>query len=333
MNMLSRSAFLSLLVGVASVFQAAADPILPYQQRIEMRLTNQIALGVGDLTTLNKALDAFHKKSKNLSGDITILQNLNNILDEELGYPPLISDAATDYLTDFSVRRDVLYELLRPAPRSSTKESARKSLGKLDNALSNAVIATNITSELSYLQTAAQKLNTSSNNVQMALKQPIKLSSMGAFVGALKFKSSAGYVTGGTNFATNPGTAVGEFSPQAGTLTLSAIDNGTFTRGISLHVEGIVPFAPVTYPLCVGNNTAFYDVTDTSVAKEYHFLGTASMTNSVVTNAWLTIDYIGTNYILGRFAFRGTNAFPTSASDTNTAVTVSQGDFQLNYFH
>ena len=333
MNMLSRSAFLSLLVGVASVFQASADPILPYQQQIEMRLTNQIALGVGDLTALNKALDAFHKKSKNLSGDITILQNLNNILDEELGYPPLISDAATDYLTDFSVRRDVLYELLRPAPRSSTKDSARKSLGKLDNALSNAVIATNITSELSYLQTAAQKLNTSSNNVQMALKQPIRLSSMGAFIGALKFRSSAGYVTGGTNFATNPGTAVGEFSPQAGTLTLSAIDNGTFTRGISLHVEGIVPFSPVTYPLCVGNNTAFYDVTDTSVAKEYHFLGNAAMTNSVVTNAWLTIDYIGNNYILGRFAFRGTNMFPTPASDTNTAVTVSQGDFQLNYFH
>ena len=334
MNMLSRSALLALLVGVAPVFQVSADPVLPYQKPIERRLTNEIALGLGDLTTLNKALDAYHKKSKSLSGDITILQNLNNLLDEEAGYPPLVAEAATNYLTDFQFRRDVLYEQLRPAPRSSTKDSAKKTLGKLDNALTSADLNhTNITKQLADLQSASQKIPSASNMVQMALKQPIRLSSMGAYVGALKFKSSNGYVTGGTNFVTSDGTAIGEFSPEAGTLTVAAIDNGTFTRGITLHVERIRPFAPVTYPLCVGENTAFYDVTDLSVSKEYHFLGSATMTNSVVTNAWLTIDYIGTNYILGRFAFRGTNMFPLSATDTNTAVTVSQGDFQLNYFH
>ena len=90
---------------------------------------------------------------------------------------------------------------------------------------------------------------------------------------------------------------------------------------------------PATYPLAVGENAAFYDATDLAMRREYHFQGSSTLTNGTVTNAWLSLDFIGTNYILGRFAFVGTNMFPASATDSNTLVTVSQGEFQLNYNH
>lgn len=328
MNMLSRSASLTLLAGVVSVFQAVADPVLPFQKPIEQRLTNEIALGIGNQTTLNKALDAYQKKSKALSGDTTILNNLNNLLDTTTGYPPLISDAATTYLSYFQVQRDELYNQLRPAPLSSTRTSAVKKLAKLDNVLSNAVLATTISKQISDLQSAAQKIPDASNTIRMALKQPIRLSSMTAMIGALKFKSSSGYVSGGTNFATGEGAMVGDFAPVTGTLTFSAIAKGNYTRGITLHVEGISLLAGLTYPLGIGENSAFYDVTDLTSKNEYHFQCRSTFTNSVVTNSWLSIDYVGTNYLLGRFAFLGTN----SIGPTNTSfVTVSEGNFQLNY--
>ena len=334
MNMLSRSAFLSLLVGVVSAFQALADPILPYQQPIAAQLNNDLNAHTGDLKTLSKALDAYHKISKSLNGDVTILKNLNSLLDNTAGYAPLLSDAATSYLADFQGRRDAIREQLRPAPRSATKDSANRALAQLDNALSNAVLHTITSKRISDLQSAAQRLASASNTVQRALRQPLRLSSLGARIGVLKFKSNQGSVAGDTSFVTGAGTTIGDFAPAAGTFSVLAIDNGSFTRGIQIYAQGITTNFPATYPLAAGENSAFYDVTDVASQRPYQFQASSTLTNSLVTNAWLTIDFIGTNYILGRFAFRGTNTTPTSLSDSNLAtVTVSQGDFQLNYFH
>ena len=334
MNMLSRSAFLSLLVGVVSVFQAAADPILPYQQPIAAQLNNDLNAHTGDLKTLNKALDAYHKTSKSLNGDLTILKNLNSLLDTTAGYAPLLSDAAANYLTDFQVRRDAIREQLRPAPRSATKNSANRTLAQLDNALSNAVLHTVTSKRITDLQSAAQRLTSASNTVQRALRQPLRLSSLGARIGVLKFQSNRGTVAGDTSFLTSSGTTIGDFAPAAGTFSVLAIDNGSFTRGIQIYAQDITTNFPATYPLAAGENSAFYDVTDVASQRPYQFQASNTLTNSLVTNAWLTIDFIGTNYILGRFAFLGTNTAPTSVANTNlSSATISQGDFQLNYNH
>jgi hypothetical protein len=322
---------LLLVASVALVFEAGADPILPYQQPIAQQLTNDIAGGAGDANILNKALSTYHRSSKSLQGDISILRDLNDLLATTPNYPALLAEAAAAYLTDFSGRRDELYEQVRPAPRSTTKDSAKKLLGKIDAALSSAELATNTSDRIKHLGTAAGKFPNTSNTVQRALKQPIGLSSMIARVGALKFKSTKGFITGGTNFQSNTGTTIGEFSPSNGVLTVSGIDNGNIVRGIHLHVEGISTNSPVTYPLGVDQNSAFYDATDVSKRREYHFQCDPALTNDVVTNASLTIDFIGTNYLLGRFAFISTNHNPVSAKDTNTAATISKGEFQLNF--
>ena len=90
---------------------------------------------------------------------------------------------------------------------------------------------------------------------------------------------------------------------------------------------------PATYPLGVGHNFAFYNARDTHKKLDYFFQANPTITNSVVTNAFLTIDFIGTNYLIGRFAFVGTNTVPFDITDTNTVATVSQGEFQLNFRH
>jgi len=321
-----------LLVAISALaFDASADPILPYQQPIARQLTNDIAAGTGDQNTYNKALNAYHKTSKTLSSDINILKSLNDLLASEPNYPALLSEAAFAYQNDFEVRSAVLAEQLRPAPLSSTRTSAEKQLGKLNAALSNAAIATTTSARIADLKSAAAKIPTTSNTVQSALRVKIGLSSMTARIGNLSFKSTKGFVTGGTNFDSTVGTAIGEFTPSNGVLTVSAIDNGNIVRGIQLHVEGIGTNTPATYPLGVAQNSAFYDATDVAQRREYHFRVDPSITNVTVTNATVTIDYIGFNYLLGRFAFVGTNMVPSSAKDTNTLVTVSRGQFQLNF--
>jgi hypothetical protein len=114
-------------------------------------------------------------------------------------------------------------------------------------------------------------------------------------------------------------------------LTISAFDNGGIARGIHLHVEGIGSNTPATYPLGVGQNTAFYDATDVTPRREYHFAVDATASNGIVPSASLTIDFISTNYILGRFAFVGTNI--VDLGDTNNTASIHQGEFQLNFTH
>ena len=319
----------SALIALALVPVAFADPILPYQQPIEQQLTADLDSGTGNTATLNKALTAYGKTSKSLTGDTSILRNLNDLLTDEAGYESLLADAANLYLIDFQVRRNVLAEQLRPAPLSSTKDAARKQLSRLDASLSNAVNAVSTAQRISALHSSAGKLINTSNTVQRALRTKIGLSSMKASIGAISFQSSRGFITGGTNFSAAPGTSVGVFSD--GVLAVTGMANGNIVRAIHLHVEGITSDTPATYPLGSGGNFAFYDATDRSRRDEYHFEANSSLTNSAVPSAFVTIDYISTNYILGRFAFVGTNSQPQTAKDTNTIVTVSNGEFQLNF--
>jgi hypothetical protein len=324
----------SALLLTAAIVPVQADPILPYQQPIAQQLTNDIEGGGGNVNTLNKALDTFHRNSKSLNGDISILRDLNTLLASEPNYPTLLANAADAYLTDFQGRRDALREQLRPAPRSKVKDSANRLLQKIDRALATAEVATATSDQIKSLGTAAAKFPQASNTVQRALRQPIGLSSMVARIGALRFTSSKGFIAGGTNFHPNIGAVVGEFTkgvpPDTGVLDISGIDNGSIVRGIHLHVEGITTNSPVTYPLAIGENSAFYDATDVPRRREYHFQGDSLLTNATVTNAFLTIDFLNTNYILGRFAFMGTNGSVCPSCDTNRIVTIHEGEFQLN---
>jgi hypothetical protein len=320
---------------VAAVLTTHADPILPYQQPIAQQLTNDIEGGSGDLTTLNRALDTFHRTSKSLNGDISILRDLNNLLASNPNYPTLLADAAAGYLGDFHGRHDALRTDLLPAPRSSVKDSARRLLNRINNALAEADVATTTSERIKELGTAAAKLPNASNTVQRALRQKQGLSSMVARIGALRFSSSKGFIAGGTNFHPGIGATVGEFTkgegPDTGILDISGIDNGGVVRGIHLHVEGITTNTPTTYPLAVGQNSAFYDATDISRRREYHFQGDASLTNATVTNAFLTVEFLNSNYMVGSFAFIGTNSSACPGCDTNKLVTVSEGEFQLNF--
>lgn len=329
--------FAPVLLSLATALLVNADPILPYQQPIFQQITNDLEAGTGDTTALNKALNAYERNSKSLSGDIGILRDLNNLLAEEPNYPALIANAISAYTTDFEGRSDVLHEQLRPAPRSTTKTSAETLLRKIDRSLATAEVATATSAQIKALADAAAKLPTASNTIQRALRAPVGLSSMIAKIGALKFNATKGFITGGSNFQTGVGATIGEFSKglaaDSGILTVSGIDNGSIVRGIHMHVEGITTNTPATYPLGVGDNSAFYDATDVQRRREYHFQGNINLTNGVVPNAFLTIDFIGTNYLLGRFAFVGTNIHPASVTDTNTLVTVSEGEFQLNFNH
>jgi hypothetical protein len=321
------------LLGCVLVPFAPADPILPYQQPIEQQLTTDLNGGAGNAATLNRALNAYHRASRSLSGDISILRSLNDLLASESGYASLLADAANAYLADFQPRRDAIVEQLRPAPRSTSKTLARKQIRRLDGALSNAVDAASTAQEISALQSAAAKLINTSNTVQRALRAPIGLSSMVARIGALSFQSTRGFIVGGTNFTSAPGAGSGAFDAGNGILAVTAFANGNIARAIHLHVEGITSDTPATYPLGAGDNIAFYDATDRPRRREYHFEANSALANSTVPNAFVTIDFISTNYILGRFAFIGTNSLPLTNKDTNTVVTISDGEFQLNFSH
>ena len=330
-----RVLFCSLLMVCAApllVFRAAADPILPYQEPVAQRLTSDIALGGGPLTTLNKALAAYHKPSHSLNGDLSILSNLNILLGGVTGYPSLLAQAANDYMAYLSARNVELAAQLIPAPLNATRQNAINALRKVETTLAQAAGATSATSQISRLATAASQQKTASNLVQQALRQPVGLSSMSARVGAINFKSTRGHATGGTNFTSSLGTAFGEVSSSENTLTFSAVQNGSLIRGISLHVEGLSLQTPAVYPLGVGRNTAYYDVTDAGTRQAYHFQGQTALTNSAVPFAFLSIDYIGSNYMLGSFAFVATNTANFRISNTNSLVTtISQGQFQLNF--
>ena len=166
---------------------------------------------------------------------------------------------------------------------------------------------------------------------------------MVARIGGLSFNANKGQVVGGGNFFNNEGATLGEFS-ESGVLNISAVDSGAVARGLTLQVVGVGGF-PATYQIGVGGNNAFYNATDLRRRDEYIFQGTPALTNEVVTNSFVSIDYIGTNslalsstsslpvsgYILGRFAFVGTNISALTSNTNRLAVTVSEGEFQLNF--
>ena len=331
-----------LAAGSLTVLNSSADPILPYQQPIEQQLNSDIMGGSPDTATLNRALTAYQKNSKSLRGDITILRNLNNLLDDVAGYDSLLSTAALDYQSDFQGRRDAIYAQLVPAPISESKTVARTALRRVDNSLSNAVNAASTAVRIRHLDLAAQRLGIASNNVQRALRVRPGFSKMNARIGVLSFIADRGNVFGAGDFLNNEGGVVGEFATN-GTLSVTAFDSGPVLRGLHLDLSGVSGAYPTTYPLGVGENRAFYQARDLRRKEEFDFAASPTLTNNVVTNAFVTIDYIGTNsislgtntiptggYVLGRFAFLGTNSAFLSPN-TNTVVTVSEGEFQLNF--
>jgi hypothetical protein len=335
---------LCLLAGFALIQRAAADPILPFQTPIAAQLTNDFNAGGPDARTFERGLDTFHKRSKNLRGDTGILRGLNNLLSDVPGYAPLLNTAALDYQADFQNRRDEITGQLVPAPISANKTAARTALKRVNSSLSNAVIATTTSKRLQHLHAAAQRLASASNSVQRALRTRPGLSKMVARIGVLSFAAERGQIAGAGSFFNNEGSTVGEFS-ESGVLSVSAVDSGSYTRGIHLHLSGVDGGFPVVYPLDNRGHRAFYDVTDLRRKREYHFQADGALTNSVITNGFVSIDYIGTNslflsrtssipvsgYVLGRFEFIGVN---TSAVNTDTNlsfVTVSGGEFQLNF--
>jgi hypothetical protein len=318
----------AVLLAWAWVPVVSAIPILPFQQSIEQQLTIDIA-GGGDTAVFEKALAVYNRPARSLSKDISILRQLNELLAAQPGYAVLLADAANAYLVDFQARRDAVEEQLRPAPRSATKLLARSQLRRLDTSLSRAVNAAGTGQQISALQSAATRLNNASNTVQRALRARIGLSSMAARIGVRSFESTRGFIIGGTNFTSTPGIGAGMFND--GVLAVTAIANGNIVRALHLHVEGITSDTPATYPLGTRDNFAFYNATDRRRRREYHFQADPALTNSIVPNAFVTIEYIGTNYILGRFSFMGTNSIPAKPDDTNTVVTVSDGEFQLNF--
>jgi hypothetical protein len=336
----------SLLLTVASLlaWNAKADPILPYSQPVAVQLTNDIDGGSPDVKTLERALRSFHTTSKSLRGDANIPRNLNTTLNPITGYAPLLTNAALDYQADFQLRRDEITGQLVPAPISANKTSARNALTRVNNSLSNAVLAATTAKRIQHLQNAASQLAVASNSVQRALRTRPGLSKMVARIGGLSFNSDKGQVVGGGNFYNDDGGAVGRFLPS-GVLDLSAFDSGAVTRGLSFYVEGVSGSFPATYAIGAGANSAAYDATDVRRREEFHFRADAALTDTVVTNAFVSIDYIGTNslylsstssipvsgYVLGRFAFVGTNTSVLNANTNRAAVTVSEGEFQLNF--
>jgi hypothetical protein len=340
----------ALLVTGLAALECAADPILPYQQPIEAQLTNDLAAGSPDARTLERALATYHRTSKSLRGDTTILRSLNSRLTTVAGYGVLLSNAAVAYKDDFLLRHEELEQQLVPAPISANKTAARTALTRVENSLSNALHATSDTARIRNLHTAAQRLAAASNSVQVALRTRPGLSVMVARVGSLSFNTERGRIAGSADFVSGTGGAVGEFS-SSGVLSITAWQGGNVPRAIHLHLPSVTRDFPAVYPLG-GENRAYYDATDLRRSTEFHFRAAPELTNSVVTNAFVAIDYIGTNsltrvtlgtnsvrttnvfyttgYILGRFQFIGTNIY-TFTGNTNTQVTISRGEFQLNF--
>lgn len=332
----------TLLALAVCVPRAVADPLLPYLDPVAAQIQSDLEGGVGDAQTLNRALSAYQKNSKSLSGDTTILRNVHNILGEEAGYVPLLATAALNYQGDFQGRRDELYAQLVPAPISANRTSARTALRRVDVSLSNAVNAASTSVRIRHLQTAAQRLGVATNSVRRALRTKPGLSKVVSRVGVLSFNSEKGQVSQGGDFVSSTGGAYGEFG-EDGILTIGATDQGSIVRNLLFHLEGVSSSFPAIYPLGVGQNSATYTATDTRRNDEFRFRVAPSLTNSAVTNNFLSIDYIGTNlvvvgtntfpsggYILGRFSFIGTNVLITTPN-TNTLVTVSEGEYQLNF--
>ena len=214
-NMKKRFLFCPLLCAacVWLVLNASADPILPFQQPISDQLNADLLVSPSD-KTLNSANNAFHKTSKSLSGDISILHNLDKLLADVPGYSSLLDNAANDYQADFQVRRDVIDQQLIPAPISANKTTARSSIASLDKAISNSVHAASTEARITRLKTVATKLNSASNAVQRALYTPLGFSSMVAHIGALSDGEQQGSVVAAASFQTADGSFIGEFNER-----------------------------------------------------------------------------------------------------------------------
>jgi hypothetical protein len=218
----------------------------------------------------------------------------------------------TSYKTDFQARHHDFELALVGAGRSAVQRQAATRLRSISNVLVKIENSTSTTMTLGYLDISARRLMAVSNLVRRAILMPINPSSMTAKIGRLSFNATQRSTIG---FLTN------------GVLNLAGFSVADFGRGIQLYVTGVTTNTPATYPL-VGNNSATY----TAVAPSSRVFIFQSIPGPEENPSSLTIDAITQRFVIGRFNFTGVIQGPISDSDTNTTATVTNGEFQLNFY-
>jgi hypothetical protein len=306
------------VVGLVSLMQCSADPILPYSLPIATQLSNDLAAAPGD-KTLNSALNAYHRPSRNVFSDVSILRNLNDLLADVSGYSGLLSDATGNYINDVDARIAGLQSAVLPTPRSSYRSNSFVQLRAASNALNEARSAATTTDAIASLQDAARRVTSASNSVVHALAAKVKYSSMYAKIGKLHLSPSRGETTGFF---------------QDGVLNVVGHDLAqSITRSILIHLEGVSMETPATYELGTGANKAFYYGTDIRRQTEVQDFTFEAQPSAEGRPSTVTIDAITPRFIIGRFQFTGllTQTNAVIPSDTNLITTITNGEFQVNF--
>jgi hypothetical protein len=298
-----------------------ANPILPYADPIAVQLTNEIAALEGNpdrtpeqnqmLRSDQASLQAYQRESTSLRGDTGILRSLNSLLLDS--YDSLLVTTISDYITDFEGRQQAYIADLAVAPRSQVRKNATTQLNNISNLLVKAAAATTTGRAIDLLDSAAGKLMSVSNTVQKALVATVAPSAMTAKIGRISFNATHRTTIG---FLTN------------GVLNIAGFYSGAdYGRGIQIFLNNVTTNTPSTYPL-VGDNFATYSA-NASQGRVYIFQSIPE-TNGV--SSQVTIDAITPHYMIGHFNFAGLIQGPTAASDTNQITTVTNGEFQLNFY-
>jgi hypothetical protein len=319
LSLLFRSLCLAALA-VAGLGIALADPILPYATPLSDQLTNDIAVLEAtpdrtpdqnqQLRVLRTSLMAYQRSSTSVVGDVAILRDLSGVLPDD--YTALLNDALTGYTTDFWTRHHEFEQILATSARSSARRQATTQLGSISNTLAKIVEPISPLPTLGYLNTAARRLIAVSNVVYRARVAPIKPSSMTAKISKLSFQASRQSTVG---FLTN------------GLLNVAGFHVADLGRAIQLHVTGVTTNTPATYPLA-GDSFATY----TAMAPSGRVFIFQSIPESGTNVSTVTIEGITERFVIGKFSFTGVLQAPVSGADTNSITTITNGEFQLNFY-
>lgn len=305
----SRGAWLCGLAALAlSLGSLHADPLLPYSQPIATKLSNDMVTAEA-----RSALRAYHRPSKSLSTDISILRNLNNLLAGNPEYDPLLADAVSGYTADFQARQEAIRVQALPAPLSKPRTNSFGRLDFIRNLLVNTATNEDRGTQLRQLNTVAGRLIPASNMVQRALSAPVGNGGVWANIGRLNFRAVPKGIT---------------WSFEGGVFSLAATNSDVIRRVLLLNVEGVGE-APTSLPLATGNNTATYIATDHRKPHPEPFVF-GGIPGAETNQSTFYLDAITSRYIVGRFNFTATNPVPTVPGDTNITAVIHNGHFQLN---
>lgn len=299
---------------------AVADPILPYANPIAEQLAVDIATLEANpdrtpadnqqLRDSRAALEAFERTSTSLPGDVAILRNLNTTL--PIAYETLLTGVVTEYVGDFHARRQDFESQLASTPRSAARRLATTQLRSISNILSRIEEPATTARNLDHLGSAARRLVTVSNVVRRATLARTMPSSMTARIGRLLFNSTRRSTIG---FLTN------------GVLNVAAFHVAELGRGIQIYLTGVTAETPATYPLS-GDNFATY----TAMAPNNRVFVFQSVPGPAENPSAVTIDAITPRFLIGRFNFTAEIQGPVASGDTNTITTITNGEFQLNFY-